>query len=682
MFAYAPAFVIGLQIFVLGPLVLVIANKERSPISVADVFREPLAISLFFSLTLGFLIFKFQKKWNGRVASLSWAFALYLLIQFFIIIPDLGVLDGRVIDFADHRLLMILELSILITVLVIAIVFPRQSVTYLSRLVIFAFVLVSIQTTLSLPPSSQVDPSLTGSRSSDFFRDAEVYDVLQVGKENAIVILVDTLQGDAFEKAIYANPDLASRLSGFTFYNNTTGHFPFTALSVPAILSGTAYAGKGQSLPDYRKDAGFRRLESVFEGAGLRWGRIPLGGRASFLDDRSSKCRAFATLYDAYLFRQLPLLIKPMFYSNGEMQLEKRCGASVVPNNPSGLDLAVLEKLSKETAIGGAGSKMVFIHLWGMHPPANLSSGCEVSAPNPSMEKYLEQAPCIIGRVANYIDRLRSIGAFEKSSIFIVADHGTRYGFFNKTEPSSIPEFIRSSANPTLLYHSPGQSEPLSISNSQIEITDIYPTITHNFGLEDGSRAKVITAAGESEERERTFLFYKGITDTNGEFLPQYERFSITGDVKSVDSWKSLGVETEIPEKLESIKFGTNGTSKLLNYGWSEEAKGVPVSWVVASPATITGTLPCDCNIRVSMRIMNPHNNQSIVFKINNQIIAVLNEPSPTGWVERDFRFDASDFGPGSINLVIEAAIIKPISTADVRNVGIAFDWIKLEKEK
>jgi len=681
MFAFLPVAIISLQLFIIGPLFIVAANNDRSPIGPSELFQWPLVNAIIFIGVFGLALWTVRRAWGGRVVSIAWALALYLLIQFFWVIPDLGVLDGRQINFAAHWQVAIAEIFLAVGLLFFSLTRPVPAITYLSRITVIAFILTSGQTAIS---SLQVDTGrneVRAAASPDFFRDAEVHDVLSLGEENAIVVVLDTLQGDAFEEVIKGDPSLRERFAGFTFYDNVTGHFPYTGLSVPAILSGAAYHGGDQSIPAYTHAAGAKRLEVVFEDRGLRWGRIPLESRTSFLDAGASGCRAVASVYDASVFRQLPLLTKPFFYAQGEMQFEKRCGM-MVPANPSLLDLAVLERLAAETQVDGGSSKMVYVHLWGVHPPANLSEDCALAPPSADLDRYLDQAHCILARAADYVDRLRTIGAFEKSAVFILADHGSKYGFLGENADSHIPGFVRSSANPTILFHAPDQDGPLHFSSAPLALTDIYPTIAEAFGIEAESEGISISAIEENERRERSFLFYKGITDIYGDYIPQFERFAVNGHVRNAEDWKSLGVETTVREPLDLVDFGTLEASKYLNFGWSEEARGVSASWLVANPATITGLLPSAGEVRVRMKLMNPHLNQRLVFKIDGHTIGEVEEPVPTAWVEREFTFDTGALGQKLISFVIEAAQIRPQSINDTREVGVAFEWIKFEAIK
>jgi hypothetical protein len=281
-------------------------------------------------------------------------------------------------------------------------------------------------------------------------------------------------------------------------------------------------------------------------------------------------------------------------------------------------------------------------------------------------------------KVGQYLDRLRTIGGFDDAAIFVIADHGTRGGFLEPS-PGIIPEFIRSSAYPTIAYHAPGQAGPLKISQAPVALSDVYPTVLADFGLKSDNAQGGLGRAEGFGGREREFRFYKGITDIYGDYIPQSELFRISGDVRDPAAWHSGGVAVRDPQNLEMVDFGTPEASTVLNYGWSEEAKGQALSWLIANPATISGKISGQHRTRVTLRILNPHHNQRITFKVSDQVVGVIREPVPTGWVERQIEFDAQILPAGASALAVEAEVIGAQSERDLREVGVAFDWIKFE---
>lgn len=684
MLAFIIAFVIAGQIFILGPLSVVFGNNERSTITLSQMAGWPLLATIASTAILGTILWAVRKRWRARPLAITSAFALYLMIQYQYLKWDFGVFDGRQIDFwAEYFWHGAVEIGIFAALVLLAIVIPAKFLAFTSRAVPALFALLLLSVAWQALSSEQDETG--GVASSDFFKDDVNHDVLSLGDRNAIIVLLDTFQGDVFEATLAEDPELRRKFDGFTLYNNATGSFPYTGLSIPALLSGESYTGGNQKIPDYRKVAGEKRMEAVFENAGMRSGRIPLDSRPLFLEAEEAECRAYGAIYDTSVFRQLPVFLKASFYEAGDLQFQRRCGSGVVPANPSEQDLAVFKKLTEETVNDGGKPKAVYIHLWGMHPPANLDADCSLAPPSSSFDRYRAQAHCMLSQVGSYFDHLREIGAFENSAVFLVADHGSKYGFMGDAKGSGpVPGYVISSANPTVAFHAPGNKEAFAINSAPVMLTDVYPTIMKEFGIETAVAGKDLKAATPNDQRVRPFTYYKGISDIYGDYIPQVERFEISGMVRDPSSWKSLGAESRLESSLEVVDFGTKEASDHLNMSWSEEAAGVPVSWILASPATLSGVLPKGHEIKTSMKIMNPHANQKMTFSIEGKVIGEITEPKPTVWVERAFSFSTAGLPEGKpVSIQINVADVSPAGGGrDTRNVGVAFDWVKFEPTK
>src|SRR5690606_10454250 len=60
----------------------------------------------------------------------------------------------------------------------------------------------------------------------------------ELAERNVIILLIDTLQNDVFEKWVAENPERRDSFRGFTLFTDASGYFPFTKLSLPVVLTG------------------------------------------------------------------------------------------------------------------------------------------------------------------------------------------------------------------------------------------------------------------------------------------------------------------------------------------------------------------------------------------------------------------------------------------------------------
>jgi hypothetical protein len=181
-----------------------------------------------------------------------------------------------------------------------------------------------------------------------------------------------------------------------------------------------------------------------------------------------------------------------------------------------------------------------------------------------------------------------------------------------------------------------------------------------------------------SEHRERSFLYYKGAGDVYKDYLPQAERFLVSGDVRDPLAWSSAGVISHESSPLDAVYFGDTESEYHLNLGWSTEPPGTFASWITSDPAVISGVALPSQAATVKMRIMNPHPNQKLTFRVGDKVVGELLEPDPFLWAERSFTFSTAGLPRGPATISIQASKIGPVTPGD-RSVGVAFGWIKFD---
>jgi hypothetical protein len=156
-------------------------------------------------------------------------------------------------------------------------------------------------------------------------------------------------------------------------------------------------------------------------------------------------------------------------------------------------------------------------------------------------------------------------------------------------------------------------------------------------------------------------------------------------DVQPADDGIAVASDTQAqPARndapLGRLPFNDPRTRDFFDAAWTIEDPGVKASWVVASPATITGQLPAARSIRMTMRLMNPHKDQSIVVKLNGREIGRWDEPEPAGWMDKSLVFTPTqDDLKKPANIQIEVKKVAPLSAADTRKLGIAAEIVTFE---
>ena len=166
---------------------------------------------------------------------LAWIYGNFFL-------GDTVLLDGRHADFDFSTPLGALEpvvaLAAIAAIAVVAVRYARSATFFLLALNI-GLAVVTLSEALH-------DPHLANPLDRE--DTAALFRFSRQG--NVLLVLLDTLQADVFDRVVRADGALAAGLDGFTLYRDTVGVAPTTLLSIPAIHSGQAYAPR-QSIRQY-----------------------------------------------------------------------------------------------------------------------------------------------------------------------------------------------------------------------------------------------------------------------------------------------------------------------------------------------------------------------------------------------------------------------------------------------
>ena len=191
----------------------------------------------------------------------------------------------------------------------------------------------------------------------------------------------------------------------------------------------------------------------------------------------------------------------------------------------------------------------------------------------------------------------------------------------------------------------------------------------------------MLTDVVENAQRKRHFLYYKSPDEAALEKLPQAQLFSINGNVKDPKSWSAYSVGNENLEPLGTVDFGTRDALKFIDLAFSVEKEGISSSWIISSPATVTGAIPEGRRMSIKCRLMSPHLNQQVKVRFNGRNVATWNIDDAYQWSEREAVVDVSisEAGrPGRIEFLIGK--IAPMNEKnDNRSVGVLVDWIRFD---
>jgi hypothetical protein len=456
---------------------------------------------------------------------------------------------------------------------------PRAAATVLAVLVAGSLV-QSVATAASAWRSKPPTPRSAASSLFEWSR-----------KGNVLVLVLDAFGSDLFEDVLRAEPGLRDELDGFRYYRMASSTAPTTYLSVPTIHCGFAYR-PGQSVLDFYNEAivegsflnrlakaGYRTSYSSIIGGCPR----SVGDCTATVQLARSRVEVLATeavkLLDLGLYRVLPDAPRQAVLRHGRGPIAVLTGWTPLLDDAL-VQLAALERLRSASTVTDSAPTAKMVHTTLTHPPGMLRADCSTGEWRSfGREAMRRQSQCAMRQVVGLFRRLRSGGAYDVTTIVILADHGYTFESTRATD-SRDPKFRRmvGSFNPTVLVKPAGARGPLTTSDAPIEIPDLPRALC---GERECQPADVLLRLDEVDARRRRGIFWY---TWNNRFwgaaqIPGLARYWIDGDLSRVESWSREGVPYEPGDPIEFRRGGNLG--KYVGFGW---ARREPTETAMADP--------------------------------------------------------------------------------------------------
>ncbi len=371
---------------------------------------------------------------------------------------------------------------------------------------------------------------------------------------NVFVFVVDCFDQDNVDEMLAIDPFVLDGFRGFTCYDNVTGSYCYTHISVPYLIS-------GERIPQYNpsdaqleealnKSTYYNALTDNVSDVSIYTEEFCLVGeneRKKIDNLGSSECSqlnidttTYAAQYASF-YRVLPLFLKNRFSYTSEdfnwAMLSTKDGTEFYGVSPRS-DANMLDRLqAKGLKVNQSYENgcFRFIHTSGAHEPFKLDKNCDYSLTGTSK---IDSALGSVKLVSQYLKKLEEAGVYENSTIIITSDHGT-------CKSHRIEDNAELSINPIMFYKPAGigYDVPCVRSNAPVSHDDVFPTVMKAFGLpyesETGLCLDEIT-----EETERTRYYYwcrrePDLPDNNWAFI--HLEYAINGDSRVEENWKATG---------------------------------------------------------------------------------------------------------------------------------------------
>lgn len=515
----------------------------------------PYAAGLTVALALIGLVL--TKQGQDRYTTILSALAVLLWLQGNILVWNYGVFDGSSIDWMTDVWRGILDVSIWIGVLLIAIYGYRKLANGLLIAAVAALLMQTLSATITLSNNSQILQARNVAANVEGRSAAMRFSA----RKNIVHIVMDGFQSDIFASILddTSERDFKSELRGFTYFDQHLGAYPYTQLTVPAMLSGKLFQNdvpvdtfieqtmRGPTVMNAAYAEGYE--VDIAAPVALR-NVYSLGDYSNAFGIASSghvTAKDFATidaakLIDLALFRVLPHFAKALIHRDELWVFQAKVQSNTFLHLQYFSDLAFLDDLATEMSADRSTPVYKMIHVMLSHRPFVGNDRCEFDGRKfGTRDEVTTHAQCGLLRVLNVFQRMKDLGIYDSSLIVLMADHGAWVPVENFELNTQVSALTVAMATPTLAIKPPDASHAFQVSNAPSSMIDVPASIAHLAGIDGDFTGESVFNIAADVARERRHLTYGyGINpDAKGYLFPMQE-WLVNGNPYESESWQQV----------------------------------------------------------------------------------------------------------------------------------------------
>ena len=584
--------ILASYIFLLIPLTIYVGNvNEFSAAYIAIAISYlPFVVLIggICGLVAMFLKTNPRQKFLTVIASLS----LLCWVQGYITVWSYGHLDGRSIDWTLNPWQGWLDGSIWVGLLVLALFMTKHVGTGLMRLAIGVFLLqliVAGATLISNPEflHAESDQAADPSTLKEIYRFSS--------DKNVLHVLADGFQSDIFEELVTDGENgrrLTSALEGFTFFREHLGAFPYTHMSMPAILSGKIYKNHVPIAQHMDEAIGGDTFLSAAMDNGYEVDIVNPGGLLNTMYKRSRHTNLYpvprsqdpsslseqtyesARLLDLALFRLTPHFLKRFVYNDQRWLVQALLPDSDYLGLTFFRHIAFIRDMTKNMTLDRSQPVYKFLHLTLSHRPMVTDENCKYAGQvlktvRPTVKL---QAGCALEELVKLLEQMKIAGIYDDALIILMADHGAWVLPKGLSGPVSdggksievLDPDMAALSLPLLAIKRPRDTAPFRISNALTWVPDTPATVSHILNLHGEFPGRNVFDIGEDEERQRRFYYY-GYESSNwdSDYLLPIHETTVDGRAVVLDSWRAVG--TYLPGGAVDLETETTVPTMIFN---------------------------------------------------------------------------------------------------------------------
>jgi hypothetical protein len=542
------------------PIKNYLSNLSEFNFPVLDILINlaPLFLVIFLVLLLPILVPSRIAK-NIYFGFLS-AIALIAWVQSYFLFGDYGLLNGESLTINDRGYYAYSELFVCFLI-VFLLCFNSKLAAATGDLVVGIFTLTLLYDIYLLGSSPDSTPwqKLWSSISLEKLDQASFDNLAHFStSQNIVHILLDELQTDVIEQVLSDKPALSEDFDGFTFFPNTSSVYPYTEMSLPAILSGKTYDNSSSKSRYLDESINDNQFITALDSADYS---IKLHLHPAYCNEKYfTHCTvipgisvrlAALDLVDLGFFRSSPIFLKQAIYNNGNGVIKAFFSFDNYSASQPGIGYVLFDEFNNNFKVDDIPPVYTFYQSLITHSPMVLDSECSVSDENMPLEiVYMKrQAECALKQVGRFLQNLKDYSIYDRTLVVISSDHGGN--FFDQKQNSalaeaSIPQKHFARGKSTLLIKPFDSRGALTKSNYPAQVSDIPMTVSALASLNfKGSGANIFEKKYDIL-RERDYHFIQPHFATKK--LDRFENlktYRISGDVKKASSWRIVDGRSE-----------------------------------------------------------------------------------------------------------------------------------------
>lgn len=705
-------------IFLVSPLTMALGNRDEFP---QGFSIGPVLVFFFASCSILFTVWLAQKlnlTSYRLLAALLVSLGLCAWIQSQLLVWDFGPLDGRGLLWESFQAQSIIEATIWMIGIALAIILSRKRHVLTLHLATVVLVLgsgslISAYATVEINEKSK-GQGATGSQRIAFISEQDAFRFHP--NTNTIILVLDTFQSDAFNEIATRYPAEVEFLRGFQFFPDAVAGYPTTKHSIPLILTGNFYTNQEPHTEKYLAKLLNSSLTLNYQDAGYRTAMFAptISKSISHLHTKPILITPAITnfnylglsrndlkLIDVGLFRASPIFLKKLIYDEGRWALTEASARQHSPHQaPSwqGDDWRIAQSFLKYARIDPADSgAFTFIHLMGAHAPISIDENYRYT-PNLSdtRDNYVNQARGVLKLTKQLIEKLETLDVYKDAEIIIIGDHGAH----NKAPADMLDsefEFdyspsIIGAARPIFLYKRTGETTPLTINSTPVHLADIACL------LKPGCQSHIKT--GEPPPKVRQHYRYEWRHEFwFRDYSPPMTLYEVIGDARKYSDWRNTGrIFSDGSESTDRFKrYAANEVIDFSQSGNTEQFifKGISAQepghrWsdgdILATTLHIDREIKAPAWLNVRGAGFSPDGGaspQRVQIAVNGQPLGVWDFPPTDTDIKVALPADALDLGVIRLKFIFEkpTAPCAISESADCRKLGVAFKQLSITRE-